>query len=234
MPLPKIQQPLYELTIPSTNKKVKYRPFTVKEEKILLIAQESKDIEQIILSIKQIINNCVTGINVEQLATFDIEYIMMQLRSKSVNNIIDIKIKDPETKEQIDIKLNIDDLQIKRFPNHEKIIKINKDIQLVMEYPKFNSLRLLKNAKPENRQQILFDMMMGCIESVVEGEEVHKLKNFSSTEVTEFIESLSSQNIKDIKNFFDTMPVIKYEKEYIRKDGKKKKFVAEGTETFFI
>lgn len=234
MALPKIEQPLYELVIPSTEKKVKYRPFTVKEEKILLIAQESKDIDQVILSIKQIINNCIEGLNVETLAMFDLEYILINLRAKSVSNEIEFKIKDPETEESIELSLDINDIEIKKDADHEKIIKINSDISLVMSYPRIDQIRILKDANDDNKNDLLFKMMISCIDSVVQGEEVMNLKDFSESEVDEFIDSLSTTHIEEIKHFFDTMPTLRYEKEYTRSDGKKKKFVAQGTETFFI
>lgn len=234
MALPKIQQPLFELTIPSTEQRVQYRSFTVREEKILLIAQESKDIDQIITSIKQIVNNCIENIDVDQLAMFDLEYILINLRSKSVSNEIEFKIRDPETEEEIDLTLDIKDIEMKKNPDHNKVIKISDDIHISMKYPKIDQLKLLSNSTEENQAEVLFDMMMGCIESVVQGEEVYQLKDFTKEEVDEFLNSMTSQHIAEIKKFFDTMPSLRYEKKYKRKDGIEKTFVAEGTETFFI
>jgi hypothetical protein len=234
MPLPKIQQPLFELTIPSTEKKVKYRPFTVKEEKILLIAQESKDLEQIIISIKQIINNCIEGIDVSELAMFDLEYILINLRARSVGNEIEFKIKDPETDEDVDLVLDIDDIQVKKDPDHNKLIPISDDLIMSMKYPKIDQIIALKDSNEENESEMLFDLMMGCIESIVEGEQVYQLKDFTEKEVSEFLDSLTSAHVQKVKEFFDTMPVLRYEKKYKRKDGTEKTFVAEGTETFFI
>jgi len=234
MGLPKIQQPLFELTVPSTEKKVKYRPFTVKEEKILLIAQESKDIDQVILAIKQIIGNCVEDVDVDTLAMFDLEYMLINIRAKSVSNEIEFAIKDPDTDERIEMALNIEDIQIKRDPKHNKLVKINDDITLEMAYPRIDQLKSIAEVNEKDREVVLFDMMMGCINSVVQGDQIYKLKDFSEQEVEEFIGSLSSSNISDIKTFFDTMPVLRYEKKYKLKDGTEKTFVAEGTETFFI
>jgi len=234
MALPKIQQPLFELKLPSTGKKVKFRPFTVREEKILLIAQESSDIDQVILSIKQIVNNCVEGVNVDQIAMFDLEYLLINLRARSVSNEIEFKIKDPETEETIELSLDINDVEIKKNKDHTNVIKITNDVSMTMAYPKIDQIRMLKDATEENKNDILFKMMVSCIDSVVDGEEVMRLKDFSEEEVDEFIDSLSTKHIGDIKKFFDTMPTLRYEKEYVREDGVKKKFVAEGTETFFI
>lgn len=233
MPLPKIQQPLFDLTIPSTKKKVKFRPFTVKEEKILLIAQESKDMEQIVLSIKQIINNCVEGVNVEQLAMFDLEYILINLRSKSVGEVINFTITDPETEEKIKLELNLNDVNI-NTEGHENKIQVSDDIYIIMRYPRIDQLLLLNKMNEENKSKILFDMMINCIDMVVEGEEVYKTNEFTQDEIEEFVNSLSTKSIQDIKHFFDTMPTLKFEKKYKTKEGKEKTFVIKGTETFFI
>jgi hypothetical protein len=234
MPLPKIQQPLFDLTVPSTEKKVKFRPFTVKEEKILLVAQESKDIDQIINSIKQIVNNCVEDIDVDKLAMFDLEYILINLRSKSVSNEIEFKIRDPDTEEEVELTIDINDFEMKKDPEHNKVIQLSDDIHIVMSYPKIDQLKTLQESNEKNQTEVIFNMMMDCIESVVQDEEVLSLKDFTEQEVNEFLESLSSQHIQLIRKFFDTMPTLRYEKKYKRADGIEKTFVAEGTETFFI
>lgn len=233
MALPKIQQPLFEITVPSTKKKVKYRPFTVKEEKILLIAQESKDISQIILSIKQIIGNCIADIDVEKLAMFDMEYILLNLRARSVSDLIEFKIKDSETEEEIELAIDIDEIEIKEFDGHTKTLVLSDDITLGMKYPHIDQLSAL-SGEDVNVEQAKFDMMLGCIDTVVQGEEVYKLSDFTDEEVEEFVDSFNSEHIKKLKHFFETMPVMKFEKEYTRKDGTTRKFVAQGTETFFI
>lgn len=231
MALPKLQQPLFELTIPSTNKKVKYRPFTVKEEKILLIAQETKEIEQIVLSIKQIINNCVQGVDVDKLAMFDLEYLLINTRARSVSNIMEFKIKDPETEEEVELEIDIDEVKIHKDKKHDKNIKISDSVTIGMKYPKIDQL-IGMNDKDQN--EALFDLMIGCIDTVVDGDEVYRLSDFSDEEIEEFVESFSTEHINKIRDFFETMPVLKIEKEYTRKDGTKKTFVAQGTETFFI
>lgn len=234
MGLPKIEHPLFELEVPSTRKKVKYRPFTVKEEKILLIAQESEDLEQMLLAIKQIIGNCVTGIDVDDLATFDMEYLLLKLRTVSVGNEIDIAFVDEETQEQVEFKINTDDIEIKRYQTHKQLIQVDQNITLKLAYPKMNSLDFLReDLSDEDRQEKLFNVMMGSIDQVISGEEIYKIKDFSQTEVDDFINSLSTKTIKEIKEFFETMPRIRIEKEYEVAD-KKKTFIVEGTETFFV
>lgn len=233
MALPKIDLPLFELTIPSTNKKTTFRPFTVKEEKILLLAKESKDIDQIVLAIKQIINNCVKDVDVEKLALFDLEYIMLNIRSKSVNEDLSFKIKDPDTAEEVEIKLNINDIKINKNPDHKKVIKIDDQYSLVMRYPTLNELKML-TASEETRQESIFNVMVSCIESVAENDSVIKISDYSSAEVSEFVESLSSKTIVEIQKFFETIPVLRVECPYINKSGVNKIFVIQGVESFFI
>ncbi len=234
MALPKIDLPLFELTIPSSNKKAKYRPFTVKEEKILLIAQESKDPKQVVLAIKQILNNCMQNVDVDTLAAFDLQYVLLNIRAKSVNNEITFNIKDPETNETLELTIDANEIEVKRFPDHEKIVKITDDIQLYMRYPTIEYLENMSYSEEEKNSNQLMLIMTECIDSVVEGEQVYKLKDFSDTEVNDFIESLTSDVVIKIKKFFDTMPVLRYEKKYKNRLGNEKTFVAEGLETFFI
>lgn len=232
MGLPKIDLPLFDIEIPSTGKKVKYRPFTVKEEKILLIAQESKDIDQIILAIKQIINNCVNTVDVDKLAMFDLEYLLINIRAKSVNNEIQFSITDPDTKERVDLTIDIADVKIIHKEDHNNLIKVNDDIYLKMRYPTINELSNI--AKSKNSFENLFKIMIDCIENVIEGDSVLVLKDFTDEEISDFVNNFSNDQIDQIKNFFETMPVLKYEAKYKNSSGDDKTFVIEGMETFFI
>ena len=233
MGLPRIDLPLFELTIPSTNKKAKFRPFTVKEEKILLIAQESNDPKQMVLAIKQILNNCLQGIDVNTLATFDLQYILLNIRAKSVNNEVTFNIKDPETNETVELIIDINDIEIKRSPEHNKLIKITDTIALQMRYPTIEYIEDIDD-KEEKTSDDMFKIMVECIDSVIDGDQVYKLKDFSTQEVNDFLDSLTAEVAMKIKKFFDTMPVMRYEKKYKNKNGVEKTFVAEGMETFFI
>lgn len=235
MALPKIDLPLFELVLPSTGKKVKYRPFTVKEEKILLIAQESKDVKQIILAIKQILGNCLQDINVETLATFDLEYVLLNIRAKSVNDEITFSVKDPDTGEKVELTININEVEIKRFADHNKIIQVSDDIVFQMKYPSISYLETLKGDEEDakNDSDSIVAVMKECIGVIAQGDQVFKLEDFTEKEVNDFIESLSSDIVMKIKKFFDTIPVMRYEKKYFDKTGKEKTFVAQGMETFF-
>ncbi len=234
MGLPKIDLPIFETKLISTGrKKVKYRPFTVKEEKILLIAQESDDIDQVLLGIKQIISNCCTSVDPDELPMFDIEYLLMQIRGKSVNNIIEFQITDPETDAPVMLELDIDEIKIVKPKGHNREISITEDTRLIMKYPKLDQVSIFVDTERDETENI-FDVMLSCIDSVVEGDTVYTLDDFSREEVVEFVESFSTQTVEDIKKFFETMPVLKCEKEYVNANGDTKKVVLEGVETFFI
>jgi hypothetical protein len=234
MGLPKIDLPIFETKLISTGrKKIKYRPFTVKEEKILLIAQESDDIDQVLLGIKQIISNCCTSVDPDELPMFDIEYLLMQIRGKSVNNIIEFQITDPETDKPVMLELDIDEIKIVKPKGHNREISITEDTRLIMKYPNLDQVSIFVDTERDETENI-FDVMLSCIDSVVEGDTVYTLDDFSREEVVEFVESFSTQTVEDIKKFFETMPVLKCEKEYVNANGDTKKVVLEGVETFFI
>jgi hypothetical protein len=234
MALPKLNTPLFELAVPSSGKKVKYKPFTVKEEKILLIAQESKSVDQIILAIKQIINNCVFDLNVEDVTTFDLEYIMLHLRSKSVSNIINFTITDPDTKEEIELEIDVNEISVYFDPDHNNKIQLDDSTVLIMKYPRVDQLKQISEASQEKNTEKTFNLMIECFDYIVSGEEIYKLNEFSKKEIDEFVDSMSSKNLQDVKKFFDMMPSLSYEKQYTTKDGKQKTFKIKGTETFFI
>lgn len=234
MGLPKIDLPVFETKLVSTGrKKIRYRPFTVKEEKILLIAQESDDLAQVILAMKQIISNCCSDVDIEKLPMFDMEYLLMQIRGKSVNNVIEFQITDPETEKPVDIELDIDEIKIVKPKGHTKEIPITDTSYLSMSYPTINQVEGFLNEDQAEADNV-FDVMSQCIESVVDGDTVYNLDDFTPEEVIEFIESFQTQTVEAMRKFFETQPVLKCEKEYVNANGDKKKIVLEGTETFFI
>ena len=233
MALPKIDLPIYELKLPSTGEKVKYRPFTVKEEKILLISQESNDINQIALSIKQIINNCLIGKNVDELAVFDVEYVLLTLRSRSVDNIVKFTIDDPDTEEKIEMELDISKVKVQKDDLHTNKIKLSEEYFLYMRYPSIDEFIMLLSEGKSNSDKN-FDIMTSCMDKLVSKEDVYKFSDFTKEEVTEFVDSLQTEHTRKIKDFFDTLPKIRHEIPYKTKDGKDKTFVIQGTQTFFI
>lgn len=233
MSLPKIELPLFELVIPSSGKKAKYRPFTVKEEKILLIAQETKDLDQIILAIKQIITNCTQNVDISDLPMFDLEYIFINIRAKSVNNQLEFTIIDDETKEPVNLGIDLNLISVKTADNHTKKIQINDEYTMLMKYP---SIERLKDLSEDNEHDASFNLMIGCIDMLIssDGDKIYKFSEFTKEEITDFIESLNSKTISDIKLFFETMPVLRIEMPYTNKNGNSKTFVMEGLNSFFI
>lgn len=232
MPLPKIDQPLFTLTIPSTKKKIKYRPFTVKEEKILLIAQESKEENQMLHSIMQVIQNCIQDdVNVEELAMFDLEYILVQLRSKSVSNLIEFKIDD--NGKTYELAMDLNDMIVHFQEDHTKNISIGDNATLVMKYPTIEELWAYMK-EDEDSTESLFKILVSCIDMIVYNDEVYKMKDQTEEERMEFIESLGSKSMNEVKKFFETMPVVKHDIPYKTKDGEEKKFTLKGMDAFFI
>jgi len=236
MGLPKIDQPLFELTVPSTEKKITFRPFTVKEEKILLIARESEEMAQVVLAVKQIINNCCPDLDVESLAVFDLEYLMLQLRAKSVNNEIKFTITDPDTEEKVDLRVDVDDIEITRNPDHTKKIALNDQYFMMMRYPSINELANLQGLDgDEPAESVLFDTMISCIETLVDEntDEVYNFAEFSTEEIEEFVSQFNSSTVQQLQNFFATAPKMKYSAPYKDNTGKDKTFNMEGLDTFF-
>jgi hypothetical protein len=231
--LPKIDKPIFEIVLPSTKEKIKYTSFTVKEEKILLIAKETKDIDQAILSIKQVVNNCLIEKNVEDLSMFDLEYIIIKLRSQSIDNTVAFSIKDPETKERVNLELNLDNVKLSESEDHSKEIRINNDFVLIMKYPTINEF--LEFTKKETYDaESNFKTMIRCMDKLVGSDEVYNFRDFTQEEIEAFSEDLDSNAIKKIKHFFDTMPTLRHEIKYTNSNGKEQVFVIEGMQTFFI
>jgi hypothetical protein len=233
MSLPKIEKPIFELSLPSTGETIQYTPFSVKEEKILLIAQESKDPEQAILAVKQIVNNCLINKNVEDLAMFDLEYVLLTLRSKSVDNNVKFAIKDPDTKETIELELDLTDIKVSTDDRHSKELRINDSYVLYMRYPTISEFStMILNGT--NKVGANFKIMVKCMEKLVSEDEVYKFSDFTDEEINEFLESLESDVIKKLKLFFDTIPKLRHEIKYTNSNGTNKTFVIEGMESFFI
>lgn len=233
MPLPKIDMPLYDLTIPSNGEKVKYRPFTVKEEKIMLMARESEDPKEIISAIKQIVNNCLVGTDINDLALFDLEYIILNIRSRSVDNVIKFEITDPDTEQQVPVELDLRNVEIQRNKEHNNVIKISDNYILYLKYPRiddFFELMISENVSQEKQFQVL----LSCMDKLASDEEVYNFKEFNEQEIDDFVESLNADTLREMKKFFDTMPTARHEVPYVNSNGENKTFVIEGTQSFFI
>lgn len=231
--LPKIDLPLFELELPSTGDKIKYRPFSVKEEKILLVAQESDDPEQTVLSVKQIVNNCLVDTNVEKLAMFDLEYILLMLRSKSVDNNIKFGVKDPDTEENVELEIDLNEVKVTRDEEHTNQIRINEEYVLFLRYPTIEEFIKIAGSDPKDPLTNYF-IMISCLDKVASEEDVHKFSDYKDEEIDEFMESLQGDVIQKIQTFFETMPKLRHEMKYTNSKGKEQTFVIEGMRSFFI
>jgi hypothetical protein len=233
MALPKIDLPIFEMALPSTGEKIKYRPFTVKEEKILLVAQESKEASQEILAVKQVVNNCLIDKDISELAMFDLEYVILVLRSRSIDNNIEFTIKDPNTQENVSLSIDLENIKITKSENHTNKIRINEEYILYLKYPTIDEyIKILEIDQTDPLVNYL--LMVACLEKLASEDEVHHFKNYSTNEIDAFVETFSGDVVKKIQNFFETMPKLRHEMKYTNKEGKEQTFVIEGMRSFFI
>ena len=214
MPLPKIATPIYELEIPSLKKKIRYRPFLVKEEKILIIALESEDSKQIANAVKTVISNCILskGIKVEDLATFDIEYLFLNIRGKSVGETVDVLITCPDDgTTQVPTSINLDEINVEVDPEHSRDIKLDDSLTLRMRYPSMTEF--IKNNFDSGESVSVddtFDLIVSCIDQIYSEEESWTASDSTKKELLEFVEQLSSKQFKEVEKFFDTMPKLSH------------------------
>ena len=238
MPLPKISTPTYELELPSTEQSIKYRPFLVKEEKLLVIALESEDTKQITNAIKTVIKNCILtkDIKVENLPTFDIEFLFLNIRGKSVGEELEVNIICPDDGEtQVPVKINLDDIKVQKNENHEKKIKIDNSVMMEMKYPSLD--QFIKNNfdfEGGNAMDQSFDLIASCIDKIYTEDEVWSTSDVTKKEVTEFLDSMNSSQFKDIEKFFETMPKLSHTlKVKNPKTEVESEVVLEGLASFF-
>ena len=239
MPLPKISTPTYELVLPSTEKPVRFRPFLVKEEKVLLIALESENTKEITNAIKAVIKSCVLtkGIKVETLPTFDIEYLFLNIRGKSVGETIEVNLICPDD-EVTEVKKNIpiDDIKIQRTDGHSNQIKLDDNIMMELKYPSLE--QFIKNnfdfSEGANQMDQSFELIGTCIDKIYTEEEVWVAADCTKKELNEFLESMNSAQFKEIENFFETMPKLSHTIKVKNPNTKKESdVVLEGLASFF-
>tara|TARA_B100000963_G_scaffold337406_1_gene333367 strand:+ start:899 stop:1618 length:720 start_codon:yes stop_codon:yes gene_type:complete len=238
MPLPKIATPTYELTLPSSNKKIKFRPFLVKEEKILILAMESQDSKQIASAVKDMLGRCILsrGIKVEKLSTFDIEYLFLNIRGKSVGEQIEVMVTCPDDgKTQVPTLINIDNIQIKKDENHNPDIKLDDEFTLRMKYPSLNEfIKSNFNATGAMNVDDTFDLIASCIDQVYSDEETWSSSECTKKELNDFVEQLNSSQFKEVEKFFETMPKLSHSVKVINPNTKKEnEIVLEGLQNFF-
>jgi hypothetical protein len=239
MPLPKISTPIYELTLPSTKKKIKYRPFLVKEEKVLIIAMESEDTKQITNAVKTVIKNCIItrGVKVEALSTFDIEYLFLNIRGKSVGEEVEVLVTCPDDGiTQVPVTIPLDEITVQENEKHSRDIKLDSDLTLRMKYPSMEEFVKSNFAIGDDISlEDTFEIVSSCIEQVYNEEESWSSSECSKKELADFMEQLSSKQFKQIETFFETMPKLSYTfKVKNPKTDVESEVVLEGLSSFFV
>tara|TARA_R100000988_G_C4006608_1_gene173079 strand:- start:4210 stop:4929 length:720 start_codon:yes stop_codon:yes gene_type:complete len=238
MPLPKIATPTYELVLPSSDRKIKYRPFLVKEEKILIIAMESEDQKQITNAIKSVINNCILsrGIKVDKLSTFDIEYLFLNIRGKSVGENVEVVVTCPDDNEtEVSVIIPLDEIKININPDHNKDIKLDDNLVMRMRYPSLSEfVKTNFDSDDEITVDQSFDLIISCIDQIFNEEESWNASDCTKKEMTDFLEQLSSKQFKEVEKFFDTMPKLSHTIKVTNPKTKvKNEVLLEGLSSFF-
>jgi len=237
MPLPKISTPTYELVIPSTGKKIKYRPFLVKEEKVLIIAMESEDSGQIANAVKDVISSCILtrGVKVNELATFDIEYLFLNIRGKSVGEEVEVLVTCPDDgTTKVPTVINLDEIQVEVDEDHSKDIKLDDRLTLRMKYPSMDEFVKNNFVLGDVGIDDTFDIITSSIEQVYDEEESWSAKDCTKKELKEFVEQLSSKQFKEIENFFATMPKLSHKIVVTNPNtGAENQVILEGLGSFF-
>ena len=238
MPLPKIATPTYELELPSTGKPVQFRPFLVKEEKLLVLALESEDTKQITNAIKAVLKSCVLtkGIKVETLPTFDIEFLFLNIRAKSVGEVLEVNVICPDDeKTEVNVSINLEDIEVQKNEGHNKQIKLDENLMMEMKYPSLDEF--IKNnfdfGDSPNIDQS-FDLISSCIDKIYNEEEVWSTSDCTKKEVKEFLEQMNSLQFKGVEKFFTTMPKLSHSVTFTNpKTGVESTVVLEGLSSFF-
>ena len=238
MPLPKIATPTYELELPSTGQTIEYRPFLVKEEKLLVLALESEDVKEITTAIKNVIKSCINtkGIKVDTLPTFDIEYLFLNIRGKSVGEDIEVKLLCPDDNETyVPVNIPIDEIGVVRNDEHTNKIKLDNSLMMEMKYPSL--AEFIKNNFDFNGNVNMdqsFDLIGSCIDKIYNAEEVWTAADCTKKEINSFLEQMNSSQFKEIETFFETMPKLSHTVKV--KNPKTKvetEVVLEGLSSFF-
>ena len=238
MPLPTIVTPTYELELPSTGKKIKYRPFLVKEEKLLVLALETEDTKQISTAIKTVLKNCIQsrGVKVESLPTFDIEFLFLNIRGKSVGEEIEVNLISPDDKvTEVPVSINIDDIKIQKSEDHDKKIKLDDTLIMEMKYPSLDQfIKSNFDFGDEVNMDQSFELIASCINKIYNEEEVWSTSDCTKKEVTDFLEQMNSMQFKEIEKFFETMPKLSHSVTFKNPKTKvESTVVLEGLSSFF-
>ena len=232
MALPKLQTPTYQLVLPSTNEKINYRPFLVKEQKILLIAQEAKSDDDIATAVGELVRSCTFGkIDPEVSPLFDIEYIFLQIRAKSVGETSELHITCPDDeKTKVSVKINLQEISVQMTANHTNEIKISDDIKLFLRYPLLSDVRGILNI---NDATMIFSILSKCVQEIHHKDKIYNRIDMSDNELNEFIDSMTNNQLESIMDFFDTMPKLRHVVKITNPNTKVKgEVVLEGLSNF--
>ena len=239
MPLPKINTPTYEMTLPSTGKKIRYRPFLVRDEKILIMAMESETMSDITNAIVQILGECILteNVKVEDLATFDIEYLFLNVRARSVGETVDVNITCPDDEEtQVEMTIDLDSIKIQKTRGHKNIIKLDDDLSMKLRYPSLKQFveSNFETGQIESEVGQSLSMITSCIEMIYNSEESWEASDYSKKELDEFVEQMNTKQFKEIEKFFTTMPKLSH-KIMVKNPntGVESEVVLEGLAPFF-
>lgn len=238
MPLPKISTPTYELELPSSGETIQFRPFLVKEEKVLVIALESEDTKQITTAIKTVIKNCILtkGIKVESLPTFDIEYLFLNIRGKSVGEEIEVNLICPDDGEtNVPVNIDIDSIKVQKNDEHTRQIKVDANVMMEMKYPSLDQfIKTNFDFNSNNAMDQSFDLIASCIDKIYTEDEVWSSADVTKKELNEFLEQMNSSQFKQIEKFFETMPKLSHEVKFVNPKTKvENTVVLEGLSSFF-
>jgi len=238
MPLPTIVTPTYELELPSTGKKVKYRPFLVKEEKLLVLALETEDTKDISTAIKTVLKNCIQtrGVKVENLPTFDIEFLFLNIRGKSVGEEVEVNLIAPDDEEtQVPVTISIDDIKIQKSEEHNNKVKLDDTLMMEMKYPSLDQfIKSNFDFTEEVSMDQSFDLIASCIDKIYNEEEVWSTADCTKKEVKDFLEQMNSMQFKEIEKFFETMPKLSHSVTFTNPKTKvESTVVLEGLSSFF-
>ena len=238
MPLPTIETPTYELKLPSSNKKIKYRPFLVKEEKILILALESKSQNEITNAVTDVLKKCILtrGIKVDDLPTFDIEYLFLNIRGKSVGEQLDVNVICPDDeKTSVKVVIDLDDIQVSKTEGHTNKVQLDKDLMMELKYPSLEEfIKSNFDFKDENAMDQSFKLIASCVDKIYTEEEVWAAGDCTKKEITEFLESMNSSQFKKIEEFFTSMPKLSHTIKVKNPETKvESEVVLEGLASFF-
>lgn len=237
MALPMQKTPVYKMVIPSINKEVSYRPFLVKEQKALLLAQQSEDQKTMISTLTSVLQSCVQdNIEVDKLAIFDLEYMFSQIRAKSVGESVELILKCDtceDEKAKVKVSVNLTELKVEKPKDHEANIRLFDDVGVVMKYPKLDIMDTIQSLEGGDIDSI-FKIMYECIDTIYAGEEVHHAHEYSKKELNEFLENLTEDQFRKIQNFFETMPKLEKKLDYrCPVCSKDQSVVVSGIDSFF-